>query len=130
MSVFVPAISHTATRRQPFGVVKAPVKGALSEVNTGSPIFEICTTMDGVRHAHFHVKIIDLLDKIFLTDLLNLATVEQERFFSRFFNQAGIVDRAINESAEDIYKDVDDVMRDFDRYLGSYIGVNDGEYAR
>ena len=111
------------------GVPTIPVN-VLSEVNTANPIFMIDENMDGEKEAIYHVNIIDLLDKVFMFDSMNFLSIEQERYFSRFFYEAGIVTDNINTDYEFPYESMDEVMNQLDNFLGNYIGVNDGRYSR
>ena len=107
-----------------------PPKGTLSEVNTGSAIFYDKHKMNGKDHAVFHFNLIDLLNRVFVDDGMRYLSIEQERFLSKFFKQADIVTKKLNANDSDPYKGLDDVYKQLDNFLGSYLGVNDGRFTR
>jgi hypothetical protein len=103
-------------------------KNPLSELNTADPIFSIKEAMDGSKEAIYHVNLIFLMDKVFTRDNLRFISIDQERFMSKFFNEAGIATDALH-SGTDPYANMDDVMIQLDNFLGSYFGVNYGRFA-
>jgi hypothetical protein len=116
-------------QREQLGVSE-PQKNALSEINTGNPVMYIKHHMDGSREIKFHVNLIDQLDKVFTKDGLRFLSIDQERFMSKFFEQAGIVTDRLDASDSQPYKDLDSVFKQLDDFLGSYHGVNNGRYTR
>ena len=107
-----------------------PAKGTLSEVNTGDAVFYVKHKMDGSNRAVFHFNLIDLLNRVFVDDGMRYLSIEQERFLSKFFKEAGIVTDRINAKDENPYRGMDEVFKQLDNFIGSYIGVNDGRFAR
>lgn len=107
-----------------------PVKGTLSEINTGNPVFYVKHHMDGSKETVYHVNLIDLLDRVFTKDGLRFLSMNQERFMAKFFEQAGVVTDRINGSHATPYADLDTVFQQLDDFLGSYLGVDDGRYSR
>ena len=107
-----------------------PVKGTLSEINTGSPVFYVKHHMDGSKEAIYHVNLIDLLDRVFVLDGLRFLSIEQERFVSRFINQAGTATNAIKSGTTNPFSNMDEVYKQLDDFLGSYLGVDNGRYTR
>lgn len=105
-------------------------KDPLSELNTGDPLFYIKVHMDGVKEARFHVNFIDLLDRVFVHDGLKFLSIEQERFITKFFEEAGIVTDKLKNGNENPYIDLDEVFVYLDDFLGSYVGEDNGRYAR
>ena len=101
-------------------IVKAP----LSEVNTASPWYIIKDTLDGSKEAIYHVNFIRLLDLAFVNESLNLLSIEQGRFISLFFKEAGIVTDLINNNSGNPYDNMEVVMKQLDNVLGSYNGEN------
>lgn len=134
LHIHKPEISHTREVYENYGVPKS-TKNSLSEVNTGSPIFKINTTMDGTKHAIYHVNMIDLLDKVFMRDNLEFISIEQERFMGRFFQQAHVATNIMDNNAlqnknDDPFANMDEMLRELDNFLGSYFGVNYGRFSR
>lgn len=130
-----PHISHTHIYSENYGITGKSVKNVLSEVNTGSPLYKIHTTMDGDNHAVYHVNFIKLLDKVFLFDDLEKISVEQERFISVFFKQADDVTKILDNNAkldkdDDPFQNMDIIMRELDNFLGSYFGVDYDRFAQ
>ena len=116
---------------KPYGrPYRVPVKGTLSEVNTGSPVMYLKHHMDSSIEAKFHVNLIDQLGRVFVQDGLRFLSIDQERFMSKFFEQAGEVTDRLNAHDSQPYKDLEDVFKQLDDFLGSYHGVNNGRYTR
>ena len=106
------------------------MKGALSELNSGDPIFYFKHKMDGSVASVFHRNIIDLLDRVFAYDGLRFLSEDQERYFSEYFSQAGVVTDKINKDIPDPFNNMDQTFIDLDTFLGSYLGVDHGSYTR
>ena len=107
-----------------------PPKGTLSEVNTGDSVFYVKHRMDGKDHAVFNFNLIDLLNRVFVDDGMRYLSIEQERFLSKFFTQADVVTKKINASDSNPYKGLDEVYKQLDNFIGSYLGDNDGRFTR
>lgn len=107
-------------------VIKAP----LSEVNTADPIFLVREHMDGSKKAFYHINLIYLMDKVFIRDSLHLLSIDQERFMSKFFNEAGVVTDILKNSGSNPYGNMDEIMLQLDSFLGSYFGENYGRPTR
>lgn len=109
-----------------------PIKGTLSELNTGEPVFYIKHHMDGEKEAKYHVNFIDLLDRVFTKDGLRFLSIEQEQFMKLFFKEAGIVTDRLNDEGYTgaIYDNIDSAFQQLDDFLGSYEGVDYGRYSR
>lgn len=99
-------------------------KNPLSELNTADPIFLVRETMEGNREAIYHVNMIDLMDRVFTRDDMRSLSIDQERFVSKFFVEAGIVTDAFYSGDENPKENMDYIMAQFDSFLGSYFGVN------
>lgn len=110
--------------------IRSPVKGTLSELNSADPYFYIKHHIDGTKEAKYHVNLIDLLDRVFTEDATRYLSIEQERFMSRFFKQADSVTKLLNSNSATPFKDLDMVFKQLDSFLGSYIGEDNGRYAR
>lgn len=106
------------------------IKGACSEVNTGDPILYLKHHMDGSIEPRYHVNIIDQLSDVFLYDGMRFLSRDQERFISKFIEQAGKVTDKLNEEAEDPFNDMDEVFVYLDKFLGNYRGIDNGPYTR
>ena len=107
-----------------------PIKGTLSELNTGEPVFYIKHHMDGTKEAIYHVNLIDLLDRVFVHDGLRFLSGEQERFMSKFFKEADIVTDKLSANDSNPFSKMDKIYRELDDFLGSYLGVDNGRYTR
>lgn len=112
------------TYRNPFPLsICTEKKNVLSEVNTADPIFFVKEYMDGDKEAIYYLNLIHLLDKVIIKNNLYYLSIDQERFIKKFFEEAGIVDNLINLNNTNPYENMDDVMKQLDNFLGSYIGV-------
>ena len=145
------------TKTHGFNQSGCPVKSPLSELNTGQIPMYTKHRMNGDIETRFHVNIIDLLDQIFIHDALRYGSIEQERFFKMFFEQAGIATDVlqlqskaeemyptdacdelkgiVNEDKQaimelDPYEHMEAVFRELDNFLGAYKGCNNGRYKR
>jgi hypothetical protein len=103
---------------------------ALSEVTTAEPCFIIQEKMDGSTTIKYHVNLIDLLDKVFLNDIQDFLSIEQDRFIDMFYKKAGKVTDKLNSNDENPYESMDTIMRQLDIFLGGYIGEDNGKYTR
>lgn len=110
--------------------LRKPIKAPLSEVNTSSPTFLIREGMDETELVTYHDNLIYLLDKVFVMNNMHFLSIDQERFMSMFFNQAGVVTDALNMNEENPYKTMDNIMSQLDNFLGSYFGEDYGKYSR
>ena len=116
--------------RVPFPVrMPLSVKGTLSEVNSGDPLFYIKHHLDGTEEAVYHVNIIDILDNVFRYDAKKFLSRKQERFIDQFIKNAGIIDQRF-KNEEELYTDIDPVFVKLDHFLGNYEGVDENEYTR
>lgn len=115
-----------------------PHKGFLSEVNTADPFLAISTRWDGTIDTTYHVNFIDLLDRVFMEGGFHPLSIEQERVFKKFLKEADAVTKAIQNKStlpsetelQDILSNnLDDVFKQLDQFLGSYLGVNNGQFA-
>lgn len=107
-----------------------PIKGTLSELNSASPYFYIKHHLDGTCEVKYHVNIIDILERVFTGDAMRYLSIEQERFMSRFFKQADSATKLLNSGSATPFKDLDEVFKQLDNFLGSYVGDDNGRYAR
>lgn len=105
-------------------------KGTLSELNTADYIFYTKHHLDGTKETKFHVNLIDLLDRVFLEDALRYLSIDQERFIEKFCKQADSVTKLINSDSDNPYKNMDDVFKQLDSFLGGYLGEDNGHYSR
>ena len=118
-------------RRVPFtGINCLPCKGTLAEVNSNNPIFYLKKKIDGTQITVYHVNIIDQVGQVFVHDGLKFLTRKQERFFTRFISACQTIHDNYVNGKEDIYEGVDESFKSLDQFLGNYIGVDDGQYAR
>lgn len=106
------------------------MKGALSELNTGDPIFYFKHKMDGTTSSVFHRNLIDLLDRVFVYDGMRFLSEDQERYFTEYFTQAGIATDKIKKDIPSPFNNMDQTFIDLDEFLGSYLGVDHGPYTR
>ena len=113
-------------------------KGFLSEVNTADPFLAISTRWDCTIDTTYHVNLIDLLDRVFMEGGFPPLSLEQERVFKKFLKEADAVTKAIQNKStlpsetelQDILSNnLDDVFKQLDQFLGSYLGVNNGQFA-
>ena len=102
--------------------VSEPQKNPLSELNTADPIFFVKEHMDGSKKAIYHVNIVYLMDKVFVRDNLRFLSIDQERFMSKFFNEAGVVTDGLKSNSSNPYSNMDEIMLQLDSFLGSYFG--------
>ena len=108
-------------QREQLGVSE-PQKNPLSELNTADPIFFVKEHMDGSKKAIYHVNIVYLMDKVFVRDNLRFLSIDQERFMSKFFNEAGVVTNGLKSNSSNTYSNMDEIMLQLDSFLGSYFG--------
>lgn len=108
-------------QREQLGVSE-PQKNPLSELNTADPIFFVKEHMDGSKKAIYHVNIVYLMDKVFVRDNLRFLSIDQERFMSKFFNEAGVVTDGLKSNSSNPYSNMDEIMLQLDSFLGSYFG--------
>ena len=95
-----PRMPFLEPRRPPYSLTRVPFekclykppKGILSEVNTGDPYMYMKVHLDGQEEVVYHVNLIDILDRVFLHDGMKFLSRDQERFFTRFIEAAGIID--------------------------------------
>lgn len=113
-----------------FTVPSTKPRQPLSEVNTADPCFIIQEKMDGSISVKYHVNLIDLLDKVFLTDTQDFLSIEQNRFMDIFYKKASEVTDKIINNDKNPYQNMDTVMRQLDIFLGEYIGEDNGKYTR
>ena len=99
-----------------------PQKNPLSELNTADPIFFVKEYMDGSKKAIYHVNIVYLMNKVFVRDNLRFLSIDQERFMSKFFNEAGVVTDRLKSNSSNPYSNMDEIMLQLDSFLGSYFG--------
>ena len=101
-------------------------------IRTGSPLFLVKEGMDGSREAIYHVNLVYLLDNVFTKNSTKYLSIEQERYITKFLQEAGKANDKINEGTEDVdpYENMDDVMRQLDNFLGSYFGEDNGRFTR
>lgn len=109
---------------------KRNVKASLSEINTADPIFFVKEHMDGSKHAIYHINLIYLMDKVFIRDNTHFLSIDQERFMSKFFNEAGIVTNRLQNNEDVPYHGMDEIMLQLDSFLGSYFGDNYERFTR
>lgn len=95
-------------------------KSPLSEVNTAAPVFHVREYLDGTKEAIFHRNIVELLDKVFVRNSMCYLSLDQTRFVQMFIEQAGKVTDYINHGNNRPWEDMDDIMIQFDDYLGDY----------
>ena len=111
--------------------VYRPQKNLLSEVNTGSPIFIQHKDMNGDTQTIYHVNIIYLLDRVFLNDNVGFLSIEQTYFIENFFKEAHEATELLNTQPEDdAYVGMTKQNCSLDKFLGNFIGVNDGQFTR
>ena len=108
-------------QREQLGVSE-PQKNPLSELNTADPIFFVKEHMDGSKKAIYHVNTVYLMDKVFVRDNLRFLSIDQERFMSKFFNEAGVVTDGLKSNSSNPYSNMDEIMLQLDSFLGSYFG--------
>ena len=78
-----------------FIVPSTKPRKALSEITTAEPYFVIQEKMDGSTTVKYHVNLIDLLDKAFLSDTQDFLSIEQDRFMDIFYKKADEVTNKI-----------------------------------
>ena len=113
-----------------FIVPSTKPRKALSEITTAEPYFIIQEKMDGSTTVKYHANLIDLLDKVFLSDTQDFLSIEQDRFMDIFYKKANEVTDKINNNDENPYQNMDTVMRQLDIFLGEYVGEDNGKYTR
>lgn len=112
-------------------------KSSLSEINTGDPFFAVSKQWDGTVDVTFHVNLIDLLDRVFMEGNYQSLSIEQERVAKKFFKDADKVTQKLQNTAalptdkyvQEARKDLDEVFKQLDQFLGSYVGENNGQFA-
>ena len=111
--------------------VYAPQKNLLSEVNTSSPVFVEYKDMSGDIQTVYHVNIIYLLDRVFVNDNVGFLSIEQTQFIENFFKEAHEVTELLNTQPDDnAYVGMTKQNYSLDKFLGGFIGVNDGQFTR
>ena len=108
-----------------------PQKNLLSEVNTGSPTFVQYKDINGNTQTVYHVNIIYLLDRVFINDNIGFLSIEQTQFIEDFFKEAHAVTELLNtQPDDDAYIGMTKQNYSLDKFLGGFIGVNDGQFTR
>ena len=108
-----------------------PQKNLLSEVNTGSPTFVQYKDINGNTQTVYHVNIIYLLDRVFINDNIGFLSIEQTQFIEDFFKEAHAVTELLNtQPDDDAYIGMTKQNYSLDKFLGNFIGVNDGQFTR
>lgn len=111
--------------------IYTPQKNLLSEVNTGSPTFVQYKDINGNTQTVYHVNIIYLLDRVFINDNIGFLSIEQTQFIEDFFKEAHEVTELLNTQPEyDAYVGMTKQNYSLDKFLGNFIGVNDGQFTR
>ena len=111
--------------------IYTPQKNLLSEVNTGSPTFVQYKDINGNMQTVYHVNIIYLLDRVFINDNIGFLSIEQTQFIEDFFKEAHEVTELLNTQPEDdAYVGMTKQNYSLDKFLGNFIGVNDGQFIR
>lgn len=124
-------INHITVPVHPFHHLHSKsYKHPLSEINTADPVFHVKTLTDGSKQAYYHINLIDLLDHVFVWDAMEVFSIDQERFFRRYFNQAHEVYEKLDynnihdeEQWLDPYENMDELLIQLDDFIGSYKGV-------
>lgn len=129
MSLFLNSRLPIETRKD--GITKAP----LSEINNGIDVFFIKKHMDGSKEAKFHISLIDILNQVFLNDCNEDLSDERRVFIEKYLKQGDrankIIDaNSLNHTSNDPYVKMDKVFKELDNFLGSFIGEENGRYAR
>ena len=108
-----------------------PTKNILSEVNTASPVFIQHKDMHGDINTIYHVNMLYLLDRVFLRDNVGFLSNEQTKFMENFFKEAHEVTELLNiQPEDDAYVGMTKQNCSLDKFLGNFIGVNDGQFTR
>ena len=111
--------------------IYTPQKNLLSEVNTGSPTFVQYKDINGNTQTVYHVNIIYLLDRVFINDNIGFLSIEQTQFIEDFFKEAREVTELLNTQPDDnAYVGMTKQNYSLDKFLGGFIGVNDGQFTR
>lgn len=105
-------------------------KNALSEINTGDFTYTKCRTFNNETKYVFHVNLIKLLDKLFLSNCYASVTPKQEAMIRKYAEEAGIATDKLNDSVEDFRDEMQLIFLQLDDFLGGYIGENSGKYKR
>ena len=113
-----------------FTVPSTKPRKAFSDINTADSVFIIYEKMDGTTEVKYHINIIDLLDKVFLNNIQDFLSLEQNRFIDVFYKKAGEVTSKLNNKDENPYQNMDAVMLQLDAFLGGYVGEDNGKYTR
>ena len=111
--------------------IYTPQKNLLSEVNTSSPVFIEYKDMSGDTQTVYHVNIIYLLDRVFINDNIGFLSIEQTQFIEDFFKEAHAVTELLNTQPDDnAYVGMTKQNYSLDKFLGGFIGVNDGQFTK
>ena len=92
----------------------------LSEYNSGSALFYKKHHLDGRVETKYHKNLIDILDRVFRHKGMKFLSREQERFISKFFNQADTINKNYVAGKQNIYEGVYEEFKNLDQFLGSY----------
>ena len=83
-------------------------------------LFNIITDLMGVKKYEYNENTIAVLDSILKNNNTYMCTIEQEKFYKEFFNEADKVsldsEPYINN---ELYKQMEQKFKDLDIYLGS-----------
>lgn len=126
-----------------YPVRKERIKDSLSEINTADAFFDVSEKWDGTVDVTYHINLIDLFDQVFVEGGFHPLSIEQTRILKKYLNEAGRITKNIEEhkqqkeknpslpdkTYEEFTTDLDDVLKQLDEFLGSYYGVNNGQFA-
>lgn len=96
---------------------------ALSEINTGSPVYNRTRTLDNKENLLFDLSFIYQLDGMFLHNSFNYLSIDQERFMKEYLYEGGKVTDALNnENINDLeaFDELSEVMVQLDNVLANF----------
>ena len=80
------------------------------------------TTLDSSPEVNFTTDFVEATSNVLVSGNTRLVSIDQERFLRLFLNEAGIVTDNLSNNVSNPYKDMHDIIKQFDDVLGSYIG--------
>ena len=113
-----PSILGNRPKRDKFGVFQSELE-IFHEIANATGLLRRSEDDWYCRH-----PLVYLMDKVFIKDNVHILSIDQERFMSKFFNEAGVVTDILNNSGSNPYGNMDEIMLQLDSFLGSYFGDN------
>jgi hypothetical protein len=125
-------------------VYKPRFKASLDSLETGKGIFSNDPNLYGQDTAYFYVSLINQYDKSMVENNLHVLSIEQQDLLQWYFKEANTLTRQhtsaekqdyteeelSKEEYRKRYKNLSRTIQKLDEFLGSYVGVEDGQFSR